>query len=80
VEVVLLVDCGATAHIVTDKSRFTHFDEAFRPDKHYIEFANGTKSNNIALARGDVNVRIKTNCGQYVSATLKDALYVPSFP
>ena len=27
-----------------------------------------------------MTVRIKTNCGQYVSATSKDALYVPSFP
>ena len=76
----LLVDCGATAHIVTDKSKFTSFDESFRPDKHYIELANGTKSNNIALARGDVAVRIKTTDGQYVNATLKNALYVPSFP
>ena len=54
----LLVDCGATAHIVTDKSRFTSFDESFRPGKHYIELVNGTKSNSIALARGDVAMRI----------------------
>lgn len=74
----LLVDCGATAHnIVTDKSRFTRFDESFHPDKHYIELANGTKSNNIALARGDVAVRIKNTDGRYIDATLKDALYVP---
>ena len=76
----LLVDCGATAHIVTDKSRFTSFDESFSPDKHYIELANGTKSNNIALAKGDVVVRIKNTKGRCVDATLKDALYVPSFP
>ena len=75
----LLVDCGATAHIVTDKSRFTSFDESFRPEKHYIELANGSKSN-VALARGDVTVRIKDSHGRYVSAALKDALYVPSFP
>ena len=76
----LLVDCGATAHIVTDKSRFTNFDESFRPDKHYIELANGTKSNNVALARGDVTVRIKDTRGRCINATLKDTLYVPSFP
>ena len=50
----LLVDCGATAHIVTDDSNFCYIDEAFKPDDHYIELADGTKSNNIALKRGNV--------------------------
>jgi len=34
----------------------------------------------VALAKGDVTVRIKDSHGQYINATLKDALYVPSFP
>ena len=55
----LLVDCGATAHIITDKSRFIRFDESFRPDKHYIELADGTKFNDVALATGDVSIRLK---------------------
>ena len=75
----LLVDCGATAHIVNDKSKFTKFDEAFCPDKHFIELANGTKSN-VALARGDAIVQIKDSYGRYINAALKNALYVPSFP
>jgi len=75
----LLIDCGAIAHIVTDKSRFTSFDKSFRPEKHYIEIANGTKSN-VALARGDATVRIKDSTGRYVNEALKNALYVPSFP
>ena len=33
---ILLVDCGATAHIVTDMSKF---DDTFKPDKHFIELA-----------------------------------------
>jgi len=74
----LLVDCGATAHIVNDKSRFTVFDRSFRPDKHFVELANGTKSN-AALARY-ATIRIKDTRGHLVDATLKDALYVPSFP
>ena len=76
----LLVDCGATAHIITDKSKFTRFDESFRPDKHYIELADGTKSNDVALARGDVSIRLKDVNGRCVDATLTNALYVPSCP
>lgn len=29
-----LVDYGATAHITTDLSKFTTFDDTFQPDKH----------------------------------------------
>ena len=42
----LLVECGSTAHIVTDKSKFTSFDHSFTPEQHYIELANGTKAYN----------------------------------
>ena len=76
----LLVDCGATTHIVTDKSRFISFDESFRPDKHYIELANGTKSNNVAFARGDVSVAIRHLDGRYFNVLLTNALYIPSYP
>ena len=75
----LLVDCGATAHIINDKSRFINFDESFCPDKHYVELANGTKFN-LALARGDATVRAKDTRGRYIDVILKGALYVPSFP
>ncbi|CAB4035581.1 Retrovirus-related Pol poly from transposon TNT 1-94, partial [Paramuricea clavata] len=52
----LLVDCGATTHIITDQSKFSSFDQTFRPESHYIELADGTRSNNIALKRGNVNL------------------------
>ncbi len=45
----LLVDCGATAHIITDESKFSSFDQSFRPESHYTELADGTRSNNVAL-------------------------------
>ena len=32
----LLVDCGATAHIITHESKFSSFDESFRPESHFI--------------------------------------------
>jgi len=76
----MLVDCGATAHIITDESRFISFDESFQPDKHYVELANGMKSNNTALARGDATVQIKDAEGRWINATLENALFIPSYP
>ena len=54
----LLVDCGATAHIITDESKFSSFDQSFKPKILYIELADGTRSNNVALKRGDVELPI----------------------
>ena len=76
----LLVDCGATAHIVNDKSKFTKFDNSFKPEKHFIELADGSCSNNVALGRGEVDVKIKDFSGSIVKATLRNVLYVPSYP
>ena len=36
----LLVDCGATTHVVTNGSKFTYFDKSFDPEKHFIELAD----------------------------------------
>ena len=76
----LLVDCGATTHIINDESKFSKFDDKFTPEKHYIELADGTRSNNVALKRGDVEITIMDTTGRYVSATLKNALYIPAYP
>ena len=76
----LLVDCGATTHIITDESKFTRFDESFKPERHYIELADGTRSNNVALKRGDVSIDIVDTDGRRVNAELKKALYIPSYP
>ena len=37
----LLVDCGATAHIIRDESKFVSYDNTFCPQNHFIELANG---------------------------------------
>ena len=76
----LLVDTGATAHIVTDLSKFNHFDATFKPEHHYIELADGTRANNVALKKGDVSVHLQDRNGQYVETVLENALYVPSYP
>ena len=74
------MDCGATAHIITDQSKFSSFDQTFRPESHYIELADGTRSNNVALKRGNVNLPITDSTGRCVNASLKNALYIPSYP
>ena len=34
----LLVDCGATSHIISDDSNFINFDKTFKPEERYIEY------------------------------------------
>ncbi|MCG8032725.1 MAG: hypothetical protein JAZ03_11190, partial [Candidatus Thiodiazotropha taylori] len=41
----VLVDCGATAHIITDETKFMRFDDTFDGDKHFMELADGTRAN-----------------------------------
>ena len=75
----LLVDCGATSHIICDKSKFVNFDNNFDSNSHYIELADGNRKNNLALGRGDASVMISDNNGQPHKVLLKNALCVPSF-
>lgn len=56
-----LVDCGATTHIDNKEDCFIDFDESFDPGKHFIELANGEKSNNVAKKRGTVVIYLHFN-------------------
>lgn len=76
----LLVDCGATSHIFNDLSKFTKFDSNFNPSEHFIELANGVKTNNLAMKRGQVNITMVDENGNKYSGDLNNVLYVPSFP
>ena len=76
----LLVDSGASSHICNDESKFTNIDLNFKPQTHSVELADGSVCNNLALKRGDVDVKIKDVSGNVVSAVLKDTLFIPSFP
>ena len=76
----LLVDCGATAHIINDDSKFIFIDENFNPEEHYIELADGRKCNNVAKKRGTATVDIRDEDGKWRKAKLENALYVPSYP
>ena len=48
---VLLVDCGATSHIITDESLFKNFDQSFNSEQHHIELADGTQAHSVAKKR-----------------------------
>ena len=49
----LLVDCGATAHIICDKNKFTHFDEKFDATAHIIELADEARTTGAVVGKGN---------------------------
>ena len=75
-----LVDCGATSHIVIDDSNFIKVDEHFKPNEHFIELADGSKSNDIALKRGSVAINLQDSRGKVHNITLENVLFIPSYP
>ena len=76
----LLVDTGATAHVVTDSQNFCYVDKTFKPEDHYVELADGTKSNNVVLLKGDALVMLRDSNGELIETLLEDALCIPSYP
>lgn len=75
----LMVDTGATSHIITDIVKFKKFDQSFQPATHCVELADGTRSNRIAECRGDAEVCLIDSRGRCHNATLRQALYIPSY-
>ncbi|KAJ8353867.1 hypothetical protein SKAU_G00214340 [Synaphobranchus kaupii] len=76
----LMVDTGATSHIITDIAKFQKFDDMFQAETHCVELADGTRSNGIAERRGDAEVCLIDSRGRRHSTTLRQALYIPSYP
>ncbi|KAL4005186.1 hypothetical protein ACER0C_004899 [Sarotherodon galilaeus] len=76
----LLVDCGATTHMINDATKFKTVDKNFKPENHVIELADGTKVKGMAKMRGDAEIYILDSEGRQVKTRLKQALFVPSFP
>ena len=75
-----MIDTGATSHIIKDIERFKNVDDAFQHDNHFIELADGTKTNWVALKRGDAEICLVNANGNKESVTLKGALFIPSYP
>ncbi|XP_024121612.1 pleckstrin homology-like domain family B member 1 isoform X3 [Oryzias melastigma] len=49
----LVVDTGASSHIINDRSRFKNFDSTFKPERHSMELADGKRTFGLAQGRGD---------------------------
>ena len=75
----VLVDCGATTHVIKDRSCFIKMDSTFDPEKHSIELADGSRIRNIAQGRGDACITLTDSRGNEERALLQNALFVPSF-
>ena len=72
----LLVDCGATAHIINDKSKFLNFDKEFDATKHLIELADGSRTNGIVKGKGDAEVLLYDINSKPCYVKLENALAV----
>ena len=75
-----LVDCGATTHIVNKDDNFIYIDPSFNPEEHFVESADGSRSNNVAKKRGTVSIVLRSADGSTAKAALENALYIPSYP
>ena len=75
----LLVDSGASSHIVVDTSKFVSFQDNFKPEEHSLEYANGNIEQ-VAERRGTILVHFKDEMGEIRDIYLEDTLYCPSFP
>ena len=71
----LLVDTGATSHIINDSSKFINFDENFDSSTHFMELADGSKSN-VVLGKGNAKVKLFDVKGNMHDVMLYNALYI----
>ncbi|XP_059376611.1 zinc-binding protein A33-like [Carassius carassius] len=76
----LMVDAGATSHIITDIAKFRWFDSSFQADTHCVELADGTRCNGVAKNRGDAAVCLVDSTGRRFKTTLRNGLYIPTYP
>ncbi|KAF6034114.1 hypothetical protein EB796_007576 [Bugula neritina] len=76
----LLVDRGATYHIINDKSHFTSYDSDFDSSKQYLQLADGHSSNTLAIGRGVAEYILLDDNNTPHTAKLTNALLAPEFP
>ena len=75
----ILVDSGASSHIICDKEKFISFDEKYDPHSHVIELADGSRSTGMIKGRGKARFQLHDTNGIPHEITLQDALYIPSY-
>ena len=66
-------------HILCSDSDFIFIDDNFNPKGHFIELADGTRSNNVAKERRTVVISLRTKEGNLVKATLENTLFIPTY-
>ena len=76
----LMVDAGATSHIITDIAKFKKFDSSFQAGNHCVELADGSRCKGVAKRRGDAEVWLIDSGGRSFRTTLRGALYIPTYP
>ena len=72
----LLVNCGATSHIINEKDKFIEFYSDFDPERHTIELADSSRKKGIVSGKRKAKVNLTNTKGESCSVILDDALYV----
>ena len=75
----LLVDTGATSHIISDIDKFKNLDENFDSSNHFIELADGSKTSGIVKGKGNASVVLHDHNGSSQNVQLGEVLCVPSY-
>ena len=75
----MLVDCGATVHIVNDISHFVRFDKGFESEKHTIELADGSRQKGVVQGKGTAKFTLSDIGGNEQNIFLDNTLYVPTY-
>ena len=74
------MDTGVSSHIINDMGKFKSFDSTFKPERNSMELADGKRTVGVAQDRGDAQVCLLNSDGCRCAVTLKNALYIPSYP
>ena len=74
----IMVDTGATAHIICDESLVTR-NSGPVDHSHTIELANGERVTGIVKSRVDAMLVVKDSTGKQRKITLQNTLFIPDF-
>ena len=73
-----LVDCDATAYIITDKFKFTKFDVHFLANKHKIELADSSRMRGIVFGKVSAIICLMNSKCIFFDVLLEKALRISS--
>lgn len=59
---------------------FKTFDDTFKSESHCVQLADGTLYTAVAHRKGDAEVLLIDYNGRRCRTTLRDALFIPSYP